>query len=382
MNSKNSKLVVTHVVSGDLWAGAESQVYNLCRALATSKEIFVTAIVFNPGILYDKLRELGVPVTLADENKLGSIAICRTIAGHCKVHESKIVHTHGFKENVLGIIGKELARVPFSVRTVHGNPETPFALTHCHKWMLKQFDALLGRLRQQAVVAVSTQLEEKLRKIFPGKVTKIFNFIDVEDLRLHWQTPSKSCNSIPCIGIIGRLVPVKRVDIFIRTIDLLNQRGIPCRGVVIGDGPNEFKLQQLADSLQISDRIDFKGFVAPALSEIRSLDIVAMTSDHEGLPMTLLETLALEIPIVAHNVGGIPEALDIGRCGWLVEDHSPDGYTKAITTVINSWTDRKTKTASGLNHVRKVFGINTNSQEYERLYRAITIKQTSPSKKL
>jgi hypothetical protein len=61
----NSKLVVTHIVSGDLWAGAEVQVYNLCRALQASGQITPTAVVFNNGILSEKLQELGIPVSIA-----------------------------------------------------------------------------------------------------------------------------------------------------------------------------------------------------------------------------------------------------------------------------------------------------------------------------
>ncbi|MEP1251483.1 glycosyltransferase [Marinobacter sp.] len=134
MTEGNSKLVVTHIVSGDLWAGAEVQVYNLCRALKASDQITPTAVVFNDGILHDKLKELGMPVSLADESKLGPWAIARSISAHCKEQESEIVHTHGPKENVLGILGKELARAPRSIRTVHGNPETRLSLKRPHKW--------------------------------------------------------------------------------------------------------------------------------------------------------------------------------------------------------------------------------------------------------
>jgi len=368
MRQGEARRVVTHVVSGDLWAGAEVQVYNLCRALQATDQVAPTAVVFNAGILYDKLRELGIPVTMADETKLGPIAIARAIASHCREHKTGIVHTHGFKENVLGILGKELARVPVSVRTVHGNPETAFTLRRPHKWLVQKLDVLLGRLRQQAVIAVSTQLEERLERLFPGKVHKIFNFIDVDDTRRHWKTAMETDGRTPCIGIVGRLVPVKRVDIFIRTLAMLNQQGLACRGVIVGNGPLEPELRQLTVDLGIADKIDFKGFVNPAAAEMTKLDVLLMTSDHEGLPMTLLEALALEIPVVAHHVGGIPEVLDNGRCGWLVQDHSPEGYTRALTQSLTKSTDRKHKTDSGLMHVHQLFGAEANTVKYTDVY--------------
>ena len=178
MTEGNSKLVVTHVISGDLWAGAEVQVYNLCQALQASGQVTPTVVIFNEGILFEKFKELGIPLLLADEKKLNPWTIARSIASHCKEHNSKIVHTHGFKENVLGILGKELAKVPRSARTVHGSAETVLTLKRPHKWLVQKVDLFLGRTRQQAIIAVSTQLEDTLKKVFQDKVYKIFNFID------------------------------------------------------------------------------------------------------------------------------------------------------------------------------------------------------------
>jgi len=371
MMQTDARRVVTHVVSGDLWAGAEVQVYNLCEALLTSNQVLPTAVVFNDGILHEKLQKLGIPVTLADETRLRPIAIARAIAAHCREHRTGIVHTHGFKENVLGILGKELARVPASVRTVHGNPETAFTLKRPHKWLVQNLDVLLGRVRQQAIIAVSTQLEERLERLFPGKVHKIFNFIDVDDIRRQWTSPSETNAKRPRIGIVGRLVPVKRVDIFLKTIALLNQQGLECEGAIIGGGPMEAELKQLGNELGIGDKIAFMGFVNPAAAEMTKLDVLLMPSDHEGLPMTLLEALALEVPVVSHDVGGIPEVLDNGACGWLVKDHSPEGYAQVLTQVLAGITDRERKTERGLIHVGRFFGVEANSLKYTDVYNNI-----------
>lgn len=370
MTRRESRLVVTHVVSGDLWAGAEVQVFNLCAALRSTSGITVTAIVFNEGILLEKLREAGIPVTLADERKSGPFRMTLTIAEHCRAHGATIVHTHGFKENILGIMGKELARAPFSVRTVHGNPETHPSPYGSKKWLTQKLDLALGRFRQQAVIAVSTQLQETLEELFPGKVHRIFNFIDVDNLRnqfLKIATPNRRIS----LGIVGRLVSVKRVDLFIKTISLLKTRNIDCIGIIIGSGPLESELKHLAVEQKVSDLITFKGFVNPAVSEIATLDALLMTSDHEGLPMTLLEAAALEVPIVAHHVGGIPELLAEGNCGWLVEDHSEVGYANSVEDMINSALDTRQKCKSALQHLRHDFDANENVKKYLALYQKV-----------
>jgi glycosyltransferase involved in cell wall biosynthesis len=163
-------------------------------------------------------------------------------------------------------------------------------------------------------------------------------------------------------------VPVKRVDLFIGTIALLNQQGLTCRGVIIGSGPLETKLRQLAEESGVLDQLDFKGFVNPSLDELRKLDVLLMTSDHEGLPMTLLEALALEIPVVAHEVGGIPEVLDNGSCGWLVRDHSERGYATAIFNLFQPEISTEQKLKSGWAHVYRNFGATANISAYTSVY--------------
>ncbi|MBW0146436.1 glycosyltransferase [Marinobacter arenosus] len=360
--------VVTHVVSGDLWAGAEVQVYSLCRALKASNELNLTAIVFNEGILSQKLRELGIPVDLADESRLNALQMIQVIRDHCRKHQTQLLHTHGFKENILGILGKDLAHVPCSVRTVHGNPESAFTLRSPHKWLVQKLDLFLGRFRQQAVVAVSTQLEESLSSVFPGKVHKIFNFVDVESIRAQWPKPVRQAEEPTRLGIIGRLAPVKRVDLFIRTVALLNQRGEHCKGIIIGTGPLESEMRDLAESLGVATNIEFKGFVNPAFKELTSLDALLMTSDHEGLPLTLLEALSLEIPVIGHRVGGIPEVLDQGACGWLVDEQTPEAYASVTSMALNSCEERARKSQRGLAHATDNFGKQSNTEKYMGLY--------------
>lgn len=375
----NSPTVVTHVVSGDLWAGAEVQVFSLCKALSETPRLRLTAIVFNDGILSEKLRALGVTVQIADETRFGALALVNIIRTHCRREGTRILHTHGFKENILGVIGKDLAGVPCSVRTVHGNPESEISYKSPHKWLVRQLDLLLGRFRQQAVVAVSSQLEVTLEALFPGKVRKIFNFVDVAGIRQQWP-PAKASKDAPYrIGIVGRLVPVKRVDLFIRTIAILKQQGLPCIGVVIGSGPLEQQMRALASSLGLTEDVEFTGFVNPAYEELSKLDALMMTSDHEGLPMTLLEALAMEVPVIAHRTGGIPEVLADGECGWLVDEQAPQNYAETTILALRKQEDRRQKSESGRKRVLTTFGLLSNSELYKNLYHQCS--KSSRSKK-
>jgi glycosyltransferase involved in cell wall biosynthesis len=316
--------------------------------------------------------ELGLPVTLADEANTGAIA--KAIAVHCKAQGTEIVHTHGLKENVLGVLGKELTRVRFSVKTVHGNPEHQISWEKPHKWPFNRLEIWMGRTRQQAVIAVSSQLERALKPLLPGKFHKLFNFVDHEEIQRQWlPLDAPSPGAIACIGIVSRLVPVKRVDIFIQTIALLNHWGVECTGVVIGDGPQRTELEEFSNGLGISQNIEFKGFVDPAHFEIRQVNILIRTSKHEGLPMALLEALALKIPVVAHNLGGIPEVLDFSQSGILVDDHTEQGYASSVKSLLEE--ERQNPISEDLcTRLDPSFCSKENIFTYIILFRAMQIK--------
>ncbi|TNF01445.1 MAG: glycosyltransferase, partial [Gammaproteobacteria bacterium] len=116
----------------------------------------------------------------------------------------------------------------------------------------------------------------------------------------------------------------------------------------------------------------FVGFLNPATPAIRQLDALLMPSDHEGLPMTLIEALALKIPVVAHDTGGIPEALDYGRCGTLVKEHSASGYAAALDRLIKQSADAQFKASAGESHVREHFDRRENVRKYIALYQSLT----------
>jgi len=100
--------------------------------------------------------------------------------------------------------------------------------------------------------------------------------------------------------------------------------------VIVGDGPLMEEMTGLAKRLGLIAEIDFLGFRSNSLSILRQMDCLLLTSDHEGLPMVVLEALALGVPTVAHSVGGLPEVLEGIAGNRLVTDHTPGGYARAI----------------------------------------------------
>ncbi len=304
-----------HIISGDLWAGAEVQAYTLLKHLQHEVELCV--ILMNQGELGEKLTALGIKPIIINETVHSSFGIIRQIFTHIRQFKPDVIHTHRQKENILGSLAN-LACMPFngklipSVRTAHGAPEfNPKGKQKIQVWM----DRFVGRHLQRRVIAVSEDLAKQLTAIYPANhIVVIQNGVDIEALKELAQTPAEFRLNAPDkthIGIIGRLEPVKRVDIFLDMARILINQSSErfWQFHVIGDGKLKSALELQAANTGIASQVIFHGHRKDIPACIASLDAIIMCSDHEGTPMTALEALALGTPLIAHDVGGLREIL-------------------------------------------------------------------------
>jgi len=334
-------LRVMHIISGDLWAGAEVQAFTLLQQLQTKVQLH--AIIMNHGELSQRLQALDIPVTVVPETELGSLAIINELTRLIRDFKPDIVHTHRQKENIFGNIANYRAtflrgKRAKSVRTSHGAPE--FAAKGKQRiqvWL----DNWTGRYLQQAIIAVSEELAVKLSLLFPSrKIHVIRNGVDQRALEAQAQEADfhKQYPHHKHIGIIGRIESVKRIDIFLDAATLLlSQIGAsqPLKFHVIGEGSLRAAMETKAQELGLNEHIQFHGHRTDMASCVQSLDIILMCSDHEGTPMTALEAMALGTTLIAHKTGGLKDILrDYPQL--LVSDHSPRGYAQAIEAALLS----------------------------------------------
>ena len=121
------------IASGDLWAGAEVQLYTLANTLQKLPDVSVTVILLNQGTLADKLIETGIEVYILDESSLNDFQILRRLVHIIKEQHPDVIHTHRGKENILGSIASFLAGSVPSIRTAHGAPEHRPSALQIHK---------------------------------------------------------------------------------------------------------------------------------------------------------------------------------------------------------------------------------------------------------
>lgn len=334
--SRGRPLRVTHFASGDLWAGAESQLYNLVLALQSHSSVDPDVVLLNDGLLAQRLRDADVPVMILDERRLGAVAIARALRAHVAHRRTQVLHTHRYKENVLGSAVSLTRRELRTMRTLHGGPESDARTLNLRQRAQRRLDWACARFVQSPVVCVSHPLMEMCRETLPvSRLRVVANGLDVSGLSRLAAAPVSlpGDGSRYQIGFFGRLTAVKRVDIVIDTARCLEDRAPGAYGVYIfGEGPLRPTLEELVRQRGLEHCVHFMGFATEPAAYLRSMDALLLTSDHEGLPMIVLEAMALRVHVVSRAVGAIPEVLDHGRVGSLVTSSDPVHFADVIET--------------------------------------------------
>jgi len=337
--NKKPVMKVVHIASGDLWAGAEAQIFTLLSTLKRRDDIQLHAIILNPGELAQRLSDTGIETTILDESQLSSIDIFLKLRRLFAKIKPDVIHSHRKKENILATLANITTIQCPSVSTIHGAQEHGFVLRQAHRQIPNMLNWLCLRYFTNRIVAVSEELAESLSATYPrNMIATIPNGLDIDAIaKAAGAFDPEYSDGMIHIGIVGRLEQVKRVDIFLETAAILlsEQPNTPWQFHILGDGSLKKALIKQASLLGINNHLIFHGHSNHSHSHNKALDLLVMCSDHEGLPMTALETIALGTPIVAHRTGGLAILLE-GDCGGiLVTDHQPAAYATSINRALN-----------------------------------------------
>jgi glycosyltransferase involved in cell wall biosynthesis len=331
---------ITHIISGDLWAGAEVAVAGLLPGLQL--EYDVSALLFNEGVLSRRLRQKGIEVSVIQEG--GSIRDIPMLTKICRVlreKRSELVHTHDYKETVLGVPAGKLAGVDRFVCTQHGAPEQFRGFARLKNGLYLLFDRLVIGCCVDRIISVSEDLRRRLIVRYPPeRVVTVHNGIELTTKRPADRVERKRQLGIPSsrklVGTVGRLTPVKGIHHLLKAARLILKARQDVVFVIAGDGPLKNELRKMARELEIHDSVLFLGFREDVIEVMSMMDVFVLTSLHEGIPLSLLEAMGLGLPVVATKVGGIPEVIEDGRSGILVQPGSAEAIAEAILDMLSA----------------------------------------------
>ena len=327
---------------GDLWAGAEVQLKVLLSKLVQMSEFDVSVILFNHGRMEKEIEGLGIPVTVFPELEWGSGRIFVELVRAFKKSRTQLIHTHKYKDTILTAPAARLCGVSRVVRTVHGLRE-PFAGLQAFKMNFYEVvERAVHRCCVDAVIGVSSHIESVCKgEGIVRKVVCIRNGIDLEEIptqidrggtRKELGVDSETC----LIGTVGRLTAVKGLPYLMQAARILLHQGVKVRLLVIGDGLMMQDLGQQAHHFGIGDNVVFLGHREDTHRLMGAVDIFALPSLSEGIPMALLEAMAASRAIIASRVGGVPEVVEHGVEGILVEPKDVNAFVEGCLHFIRN----------------------------------------------
>jgi glycosyltransferase involved in cell wall biosynthesis len=378
------KIRVCHIAHGDLWAGAEVQLAALLEGLAHDSMWELSAIVLNDGRLVQEIEKIGIPVTVVSEKRHNDLTLFMKIVTQLKRQRPAILHTHKYKDNILGVGAAAAAGVSTVVRVVHGMTEPFNGIAYAKMWCYELADRLFTSAKVSKVIAVSSDIEVNLRKLYGAcKVIQIHNGINLEKVRVSQDRESvrNEFGIRPydyVIGTVGRLTPVKGHEVLLRAAGSLVKRISNIKVLIVGDGPLMPVLKQLAHELDIEKKVILTGERHDVYDLVNCMDVFALPSIHEGIPMGLLEAMALRRAVVASRVGGIPEVIDHGVNGLLVAPENAKELAQSLEQIVEDQALAIKLGQAGAARVEAEFSAAVMAERTARLYSslaAVSVKQ-------
>ncbi len=348
--------------------GAQEHLFSLVTRIDPAR-YDVSVVALSAGSAVRKLQRAGVPVLVIDEPD-DAIAV-GALAAHLAEVRADVLHTHMYRADTVGTravmaLGEIGHRRPYIVSTVHSS-----------RVRSGDDQALLGDLtpHMDRLIAVSRSIERKLqhegRDVIP--IELIYNGVDLQ--RYDHQEP---CCTLPdeygmepgsqIVGVVARLEPEKGHPTLFDAWPLVLRAVPDSYLLVVGEGSRRDALEAQARELRIAHRVVFTGRRDDVPAVTAALDVAVLPSYREAQGLTILEAMALSRPVVASDVGGIPEMIQDGTTGLLVPPHDPEALAAAIIRLLTDHPLADTLGRAGHDLVHDRFCIELMVRAVEAIY--------------
>jgi glycosyltransferase involved in cell wall biosynthesis len=286
-----------------------------------------------------------------------------------------ILHTHLFDPSIVGLLAGTLARTPLRVLTRHySNYHTRLG----KKWHVK-LDQLCTKLSHRVICVSQHTADDMMREegAPESKLRVIHNGIDFNRAKLSSEeAPQRIRDEFAQNGEflmlqVSRFHPEKGQEFLFRALPEIKKRSSrPVKLLLAGTGTYEDEYRRLVKELGIENEVVFLGFRRDAPDLMKAADLVVHPATAEAFGLVITEALYLGTPVVASRVGGIPEIVDDGQDGLLVESENPQTLAEAIVRLMED-NDLRTRLAgAGREKVQQKFSFENMMRAYEDVYEA------------
>jgi glycosyltransferase involved in cell wall biosynthesis len=283
-----------------------------------------------------------------------------------------ILHASSSKAGVLGRLAAALTGVPIRVFTVHGWAFG--AHTGAAALLYRWADRLMKPLTTVTICVAEHERDAGLaaRTCSPADTVVIPNAIDVPVA-----PPARNGTRRPRLVAVGRLKAPKDFLTLVRAVAELPARA--CELVVVGDGPDREELEAEIRDLGLDGDVRLLGERSDVAELLAGADAFVLSSVSEGMPISVLEAMAAGLPVVATQVGGVPELVADGETGFLVPPGEPQALADALRRLLADQDLRQRLGDAGLERVRRSFDLGEFRRAHVALYSRELAKRTLPA---
>ncbi|MBI2640551.1 MAG: glycosyltransferase family 4 protein [Candidatus Sungbacteria bacterium] len=376
---------ILYVITKSVWGGAQRYVFDLATNLP--KDRFDVAVVTGgKGALTGKLEQAGIrtiPLPILQERGgffevVFSLANIRTLFSLVRIFRQEkpdIIHLNSSKIGGLGAVAAFFYKVtsnqlPVTIFTVHGwgfKEDRPLPIR-----ALIFFISWFSSLFQNKIICINNADFKAAKKFIPRrKLALIFNGIGPIDFLPRAEARAFFAQKIGrvlteddiIIGTVAELTKNKGLNYL---IDAINQMKL--QTIIIGSGEDHEKLQKQIISLQMQDDIFLVGFIPDAARYLKAFDIFVLPSIKEGLPYTIMEAMSAGLPVIATNVGGIPDLVSDGSEGMLAPAKESNKLARAILELARDREKRRQLGEAGRKKIETLFRLSDIVAKTASLY--------------
>ncbi len=375
---------VIHLISGGDVGGAKTHVLSLLASL--QKTIDKAELVcFREGDFAQEARELGIPTHIVDGGFSSNLRLLKSMISEGGFD---VVHCHGSRANFMAMLLKRSLKLPF-VTTVHsdykldylGRPAARLTYGVLNSIALRHIDYHIGVSDSMAELLIS-------RGFAPENIYTIYNGVDCSlPLRGEGRKAFFSRFGIEAedgwviAGIGARLNPVKDMATLIRAFARISGECPALRLAIAGDGEQDAMLKALAQSLGVSEKVFFLGWVTDMDSFYSAIDVNCLTSLSETFPYSLTEGARYSLPAVSSRVGGVSKLILPGSTGFLFEPGDDAALAEHLKKLALDPELRKSIGAALERRLREKFSLEKTVETQEAIYKSIIRREEYSEKR-
>jgi glycosyltransferase involved in cell wall biosynthesis len=375
-------MIVVQLMASPFLGGPERQMLGLASSLPEEyRTVFISFA--ERGLarpLLERAARDGFETITLRENTPHFRRAAREVAGHLRRLGADIVCCSGYKPDVIGWLAARQVGIPV-VSVSHGWTAATLKVR-----LYEALDRLILRWMDCTVCVSEGQAARVRRAGVPAeRLVLIRNAIKADDYRKANPADAARLRSLfprpprRVVGAAGRLSPEKGFSQLIEAAALVRQTDPGIGFVLFGDGPLRAELARQLAARGLEENFILAGFRADLERDLPHLDLLALPSFTEGLPVILLEACAAALPVVATAVGGIPEVVQDGVTGYLVPPKNPGLLARRILDVLASEADRRAMGERGRQRIQEHFTFEAQSLQYQRLFTRLTRQRRTGS---